>query len=223
MKKKMTFKEQLVKLRACNEAVAWVGDKTLKQAWRTCHNPYWMLWILTKTDLDLIDPLCTIAKRVLHLIPEKHKQHKLVCINAINAAQRRAPKDELEAVAAAAHESPHRRDAGDESYFACYPASFAANYACIAIYRKNLSRAKWTSSNAANYGLCYLFLRYYEDSLAAATRVVDYAIRAHYFSEPMDREQKKQCNILRKYFTINQVQKAFNELVTFPFIVGPRL
>ena len=32
----MTFADQLRKMSACSDAVAWVGDRTLQQAWTTC-------------------------------------------------------------------------------------------------------------------------------------------------------------------------------------------
>jgi hypothetical protein len=98
----MTFREQLVKLRACSEAKDWVGDKSTEEAWKTCENPQWMLWILTKTELDIIDPLCDIAEGVLHLV---QKDSQLSCIAAISAARRRANKDELKAA----------RDAADDA------------------------------------------------------------------------------------------------------------
>lgn len=32
----MTFKDQLVKMDACADAVKWVGDRTMDQAWAEC-------------------------------------------------------------------------------------------------------------------------------------------------------------------------------------------
>ncbi len=87
----MTFRYQLEKVGACQESLEWVKDKTIKQAWETCEKSNWMLWILSKTGLDLVDPICDMAEEVLHLVTE---DSKLACIWAISAARRRASKDE---------------------------------------------------------------------------------------------------------------------------------
>jgi hypothetical protein len=165
---KMAFRDQLEELYACSEALKWVGNKSLEEAWKTCKNPDWMLWVLTKTNLDLIDPICDMAEEVLHLVPE---DRKLACIWAISAARRRASKDELTAASTAA-----------------YAASFG--YGAI-----NLPAA------AAAYAAEYY---------GAANTV---SLCTSSASADKNDEKNKQCDILRKYFTIDQVSEAFNKLV----------
>jgi hypothetical protein len=41
----MKLRNKLRKLGACKEAIAWVGDKTLRQAWDECPCADWMLWL----------------------------------------------------------------------------------------------------------------------------------------------------------------------------------
>jgi len=79
----MKIKNLLIKLEACREAIEWVGDKDLKEAWETCHRGDWMLWLaaMTKVDhrtLTLAKGRC--AKTVVHLMKDE------LIINAVKAA-----------------------------------------------------------------------------------------------------------------------------------------
>jgi hypothetical protein len=42
----MTLKEKLNELGACQAFVAWVGDRTLEEAWAECHRGDWMMVVL---------------------------------------------------------------------------------------------------------------------------------------------------------------------------------
>ena len=104
---KIKFRDWLVKHGACSAAVAWVGDKTLKQAWDQCKNPQWMLWYLEasgyKNDrkLRLFSIWC--ARQVQHLMTD-HRS-----INALDVAEKyvsgKATREEWEAARAAAWEA----------------------------------------------------------------------------------------------------------------------
>ena len=41
-----TFKRRLQSYGACEDAVEWVGERTLAQAWAECERADWMLWLL---------------------------------------------------------------------------------------------------------------------------------------------------------------------------------
>jgi hypothetical protein len=195
----MKFKNQLKKLKACRESLEWVGDKTIEQAWETCENSQWMIWILNQTDLDLIDPICDIAERVFYLVPENNRS---VCSNAINAARRRANKDELEAAFdAACSASAYASDAEAYAYHpASFAASFTAAYAYAAVYA-NTASAYNAAASAANAA-------YVVHYVARAASDVSPNAAAAYIEE-----KKKQCDIFRKYFTIDQVKEAFSKIV----------
>jgi hypothetical protein len=195
----MTFRDQLVKLYACSESLEWVGNKTIEQAWKTCKNPQWMIWILEQTELDLIDPICDIAESVLYLIPGEHKQ---ACSNAISAARRRAPKEELYAAYDAAY------DAANISASAYNRASAAAarTAASIAYY---VADAAYFTDDARIEDVSY-------SATVARIEAVADSVAAYFYdvaSAAYKKEQKKQCDIIRGYFTINQVKEAFNKLV----------
>ncbi len=148
----MTFREQLKELRACSESLKWVGNKTIEEAWETCKNSNWMIWVLSQTDLDLTDPICDMVKEVLDLLPENSQ---LACILAVIEDKKLDNQD-----------------------VALYSASYVASYAAYVA-------------------------AYATDSYAAVA-----AVAAVY-----NNERQNQCDILRKYFTIDQVKTAFNKLV----------
>ena len=41
-----TLREKLIAMEACEEAIEWVGDRTLAQAWAECRESTWMFWWL---------------------------------------------------------------------------------------------------------------------------------------------------------------------------------
>ncbi len=194
----MTFRNKLENLGACKASLEWVKDKTIEEAWETCEDSQWMLWILAKTYLDLIDPLCDMVEEVLHLVPE---DIKLVCSNAISAARRRANQEELTAVRNAAKAAAAY---GCCAYSASSSAADAA--ACAADY----------AANDAYYVSDYDSGAYVWDAANIAATAAG-AGAANYFNNAnvnsyhirYNEEKKKQCNILRKHFTLDQVKEAF--------------
>lgn len=52
-RKAPSFRRQLIRLGACKEALQWVGNKTLAQAWRelgddSWHHSFWMAWLIDR-------------------------------------------------------------------------------------------------------------------------------------------------------------------------------
>jgi len=99
----MKAQNLLIKLDACQEAIEWVGDKDLKEAWETCPRGDWMLWLaamlkVNHRTLTLAKGRC--AETVVHLMKDKRS------INAVNAAiaygNGKINNEELAAAAAAA-------------------------------------------------------------------------------------------------------------------------
>jgi hypothetical protein len=206
MKKRILLRDQLEKLRACPESLEWIKNKSLEEAWTTCKNTQWMLWFLAKTDLDLINPICDMAERVLHLVPE---DCQAVCRRAISAARSRAKRDELNAASDAAYADA--TDAADAVHTADTAYACADSISTDAAAYYATTSSIYAAANAANY---------------SATLIVNYAVRTatsarsaaadagdDYFATEKE-EQKKQCDILRKYITIEQVREALNKLVS---------
>ena len=103
MGERMKFKTKLKKLKACKEAIEWVGDKTMKEAWQQCPRGDWMLWLYSKLypknlrEITLAKGYC--AKTVYHLMKD-NRSRKAVRV-AIRFGQGKATKDELDAADAA--------------------------------------------------------------------------------------------------------------------------
>jgi hypothetical protein len=191
----MTFSDQLRKLKACDRSLQWAKGKTIKQAWEKCENSHWMMWLLSQTDLDLTDPICDMAEEVLYLVPE---EHKLVCSNAISAARRCANRNELKAAYSAASKAARNiEECSRTSYYRYWAMNSAFNVAYYAAYH---SAAHHSAAHSAAVNAAY----------AAAAAVADYAVN---YTTSYRKEEKKQCDILRKHFTLEQVKEALNKIV----------
>ena len=124
-----TFKQLLIQLDACKEAIEWAEDKTIEQVVKECHRGDWLLWLAQKVDIGL-QPL-TLAKAhcantVRHLMKDERS------INAIDIAiafgEGRASINDLNRAAAdasAADASAADAAAVNDSFAAAY-SSFAA-------------------------------------------------------------------------------------------------
>ena len=58
---RMNFKQQLIDLGACPEAIIFVGNMTMQEAWTKCQRGDWMLWLYQKLHPTKIRQL-TLAK-----------------------------------------------------------------------------------------------------------------------------------------------------------------
>lgn len=59
----MTLQEHLREIGACDDARAWAGELTAKEAWEQCTRPDWMLWWMGHIEhppLELIVQLSLI-------------------------------------------------------------------------------------------------------------------------------------------------------------------
>lgn len=85
----MTFIEQLKQHDACEDALEWVGDKSLPEAWATCQNGDWMLWLLWNFNTNVTDKHMRLmavrfAREVQHMMIDKRS------IQALEVAERYA-------------------------------------------------------------------------------------------------------------------------------------
>lgn len=129
----MNFREELTKIDACKEAIEWVGDRTLEQAWNECERGDWMLWLAQKNGVD-IRPLtlakARCAKLVVHLMEDERS------VKAVEIAERfglgQATRKELGDAADAASAVFYASASAYAAYVAASAAasaSYAASYA----------------------------------------------------------------------------------------------
>ena len=138
------FKETLKEMSACLEAVEWVGDRTLEQAWAECERGDWMFWLAQKKNVDL--KTLTLAKvkcarLVQHLMKDERSLKALDV--AENFALGKATREELDdAVNAASYAY-----AATATTTAANATTTAANAAAYAV---NAASYAYAAANAAN-------------------------------------------------------------------------
>ena len=86
----MKFKDKLIKMDACEEAVKWVNGKGLKTAWKTCRRGDWMAWYIgrNKDALGLSDMRLITAAKVKTANLVKHLMKDERSLNALRVAQK---------------------------------------------------------------------------------------------------------------------------------------
>jgi hypothetical protein len=148
------LKIKLKELNACDEAMEWVGDRTIEEAVNDCHRGDWLLWLGQKIEID--HQKLTLAKghcanTVRHLMKDKRS------VNAVDAAiaygEGKIGKEELIAAYAAADDAYNDAyndafDAYDDAYaVACAAAYTDADAAAAAAAYANLDAAAAKQAN----------------------------------------------------------------------------
>jgi len=140
------MKDLLLKLKACEEAVEWAGDKTAKEIIDTCHRGDWLLWLADKLKVD--DRPFTLAKghcanTVRHLMKDERS------IKAVDAAiaygNGEVSKEELKDAAYASYASA-ASSAASSAYAAASFAAYAPSYAASAAASFAASAAAYASA-----------------------------------------------------------------------------
>jgi hypothetical protein len=122
------LKQKLKELNACDEAMGWVGDRTIEEAVNDCHRGDWLLWLGQRIEID--HRKLTLAKghcanTVRHLMKDQRS------IKGVDAAiaygEGKIGKEELAAAADAAYAAADAacNAADSAAYYA--PASDAAS------------------------------------------------------------------------------------------------
>ena len=72
------MKKQLEKIHACYEAIEWIGDRNLEQAYAECPRADWLIWYAKRMNVStqkliLASALC--VNTVRHLVTEKNLKY----------------------------------------------------------------------------------------------------------------------------------------------------
>jgi hypothetical protein len=154
----MKFRDKLKKLEACSSAVEWVGDQTAKQAWNTCGNGNWMLWLIGETNPKVSLPMrkklvlcaCDIAETSLGCVPKDEPRPS----EAIETARRwatgeKVSMEDVKTAANAATAAANDAYAANATAYAAYAAANAAAYAANATTYAAAYAAATAAANAA--------------------------------------------------------------------------
>jgi len=124
------MKDLLLKLKACEEAVEWAGDKTAKEVIATCHRGDWLLWLADKLKVDdrpLVLAKGHCANTVRHLMKDDRS------IKAVDAAIAYGNGEiSKEALKAASYASDSATSAAYSDSYATYAAASAYASYCAA-------------------------------------------------------------------------------------------
>ena len=105
---------RLEELNACPEAREWVGDKSLKKAWKKCERGDWMLWYYFKElgfTKELVKAKADCASLVKHLMKDQRSLDALqACYDYVDG---NLSKRELRRAAAAAADAAYAASAAD--------------------------------------------------------------------------------------------------------------
>ena len=58
----MEFRDFLISIEACQEAIDWVGDMDPETAWVTCRRGDWMEWLFVNCDPDVVQASAAYAQ-----------------------------------------------------------------------------------------------------------------------------------------------------------------
>jgi len=145
----MSLKDELVDMKACPEAVEWVGDKTIEEAWTTCERADWMLWYASSKAPHalVVRAACACARMALRFVPDGEDRPRL----AIEAAERWAnnPTEENRAAAGAAGAAGGAAWAAADAASAAWAAAGAAGAAWAAADAAGAARAAADAASAA--------------------------------------------------------------------------
>lgn len=150
-----TLRDTLRRLDACSEAVEWVGDRTLAQAWAECHRVDWMLWLVGRTGAAILPELLVAitdhamraaepVSRDLECWPEvvaAHAQVVAALRSGDHAALRAAESVAWNAASAAMSAAWSAASAAGAAY-----AASAANAAWSATYATYAANAAWIAA-----------------------------------------------------------------------------
>lgn len=126
-----TFKDLLIELNACDEAIEFAAEMTIEKALNKCERGDWILWLAKKLNVDI--RLLTLAKgrsaeTVIHLMKDERSRNAVKI--AIKFGNNECGLSELNAAAAAAYVYA-------DAYAADAPCVASATYAAAAYARKS--------------------------------------------------------------------------------------
>ena len=123
----MKLIDQLKKMGACKDALDWIGDRDLSEAWAECQRADWMLWLAERAveGKYCVKVACLCARTALKYVPEGEDRPRL----AIEAAERWIDNPSSDA---AAHAAARAADAAAHAADAAADAADAAAHAGMA-------------------------------------------------------------------------------------------
>ena len=181
-------KDIIKKFNPCQSAIDWLEDRTVEEMVKDCHRGDWLIWLASKTKIDL--KTLTLAKvkcvrTVQHLMTDKRS------LDALDIAEKfangDASKDELTVANAVAY----------TAYAAAATATNAANAAYFATAAATADNV--ANAYADNAATAAAYAAAYANAYANAATDADYATTA-VFTAPKKENEKQTADICREIF-----------------------
>jgi len=192
------FKETLIELHACEEAMIWIGDKDFKTFYDTCERGDWLLWLYARTNKDDLRGL-TLAKAhcantVRHLMNDKRSTDAIDV--AILFGEGKATLEQLNAASLAAYYAYYASATSAAS--AAYDSATSASFASLAAAASFAASAASSAAASASYDTSASYA-----SLAAALAATASSFAAQ------KQNQQLTADICRKYLPIENFNINF--------------
>jgi len=191
-----TLRQHLIDMNACDDAVAWVGERrSLQKAWDECPRGDWLLWYAARAGADhktVVMAACACARLSLVHVPDGEDRPRL----AIEAAEAWGRGDVgLDVVRAAAADAYAYAYAYADALSAASSAYAAADaaYAAYAAYADAYAAADAAAYAAAYaaYAYAYAYADADADAAADAATLAECAdiVRQHIPTPPTQDDQ----------------------------------
>jgi len=141
------LRDRLVKMGACEDAVAWVGDRDITAAWAECERADWMLWLAGRVVArkTVVLAACACARTALQYVPTGEDRPRVAIETAERWARGEATIAEVRSAANAANAYAAYAATYAANAYAAYAAAYAANAAAYAA-----AYATYAAAYAAN-------------------------------------------------------------------------
>ena len=98
------MRDRLIKMGACEDAVAWVGERDIAAAWAECERADWMLWLAGRVVArePVVLAACACARTALQYVPAGEDRPQLAIETAEAWARGEATIAEVRSADAAA-------------------------------------------------------------------------------------------------------------------------
>ena len=202
------LRTHLTRLRACQEAVDWLGERDLATCWTECPRGDWLLWLGWSTRVDrklLVKAACRCAALALPIFEARYPDDK-------------RPRESIEITL--------RWTSGSATIKEVRAAAYAAAAAANAAYAANAANAAYAAANAANAANAATVAADAAAAAAyAAANAADAAAAAAYASEfrvknaadavdAVAARAKMRCrtaDVVRQIITVEMIETALME------------
>ncbi len=197
-----TFRQQLIDMHACPEAIKWVGRKGAATAWKQADRADWMLWLAPKI-LDrktVVLAACDCAEAALQYVPEGEDRPKQAIETVRAWCNGRATKRQAHDDAAAAYAAA----------YAAYAAAYAAGAAADAVADAYAAYAAAYAAYAAVADAYTAYAAYVADAAVYAVYAA-YAAYADAAYAAYAKAHQEMCRLIRQRISAEDIQKALEQ------------